>query len=269
MEYLKKSEEITENTAKHVEEKSASLNKPQILKITQTAQAAFNKWRLEKNRKKILNDLAEHLSTEKDLSQYSQSISYWAAYSGKSTSIAEQNTRQEFLVMALKEPIGTIAIFLNDSSDAIKSLFSLVPAALALGNAVILVTLEENSNFLKPALQIFAKYLPSGILTVLCGWKNEALLASDPNINVSMIFNYAISKKYHIKLYKISSKQSIWVCNDSTLQADYLQSIKWLSAKHYKHLWLTSNLASNSKELFAKECLKNKVIWLPKVHQFP
>lgn len=199
MEYLKKAEEITENTTKHVEEKSSSLNKPQILKITQSAQAAFSKWRLEKNRKKYLNDLAELLSSEKDLSQYSQSVNYWASNSGKSTIICEQNTRQEFAVMQLKEPVGVIAIFLNDSTDVVKSLFSIVPAAIAFGNAVILVTLDENSNALKPVLQIFSKCLPGNLLTVLCGYKNEALLASDPNINVSTIFSTCTSS---LKVFK-------------------------------------------------------------------
>lgn len=170
-----------ENSIKTTKEMS-NLNKAAVSQIVQAAHISFSKWHVERERKKYLVNVAESFATDKELSQL---IHYWAALSSKVLLSAEQNPHKELFANQTKKPIGVISIFINDTVDVNKTLVSLITPAIALGNTVIVVTIQENRAVIKPLIQVFNRYLPANVLLAIDGAMAAHILAADPNVDVS------------------------------------------------------------------------------------
>lgn len=146
---------------------------------------AFTKWKSNEDRKCNLKKIVSALNQKGLSKMHSKIVEFWSLKC-KTYNTTNNMTESDVIVIRGKKPIGVILLVLSsDSTDIVEAFVSLVTPALALGNAVIVLTFVNDSHPINSIISCFTSNMPAGVLTVVNGLEQVTYLARDPHIGVN------------------------------------------------------------------------------------
>ncbi|XP_061080748.1 aldehyde dehydrogenase family 16 member A1 [Conger conger] len=175
----------------------------------------------------------------------------WAAHCDKEVG-GVQSLPQSGSALSLSEPIGVVGVVLPDRSPLL-SLVSLLGAALAAGNAVVMIASEK---YPLPALEFIqvlqSSAIPEGVVSIITGGKDQLTRALANHSVVQAIWYWGSQEGCQFLQYTCCNPlKSLWLHPeeegdeggknggwDWALPHPSLMEEMWRQATHWKSVWI-------------------------------
>jgi len=205
-------------------------NRKDIRNAVEAARAAAGKWakstahnraqvlfyiaeNMEERRAEIVSRLAQSVGEEQAATEFDATIQRTFAYAAWTDKFegTVHNPPMRNVTLAMKEPIGTVAILCPEDAPLL-GFMSLVLPAIAMGNTVVAVPSEAHALIIGDLYQVFdTSDLPGGVVNIVSGKPLELgkTLADHDDIDAVWSFRDAPAATM-VKLASIGNLKQVW-----------------------------------------------------------